>query len=93
MALTPGFCARRWEECISPKQKHKGEMYLLESTVGNQSTQSTIKEGENPMPSQEIRDLLKKIDEYKQIIDDAENALDAAIADLEEALEEENPEE
>ena len=31
-------------------------------------------------------ELLKKIDEYKRIIDDAENALDAAIMDLEELL-------
>ena len=36
----------------------------------------------------EIRDLMKKIDEYKQLIEDAENALDAAIENLEEALEE-----
>ena len=36
----------------------------------------------------EILDLQKKIDEYKQLIEDAENALDAAIENLEEALEE-----
>ena len=34
----------------------------------------------------EIQELLKKIDDYKQLIEDAENALDAAIENLEEAL-------
>ena len=68
-------------------------MRLLEFNESNQSTESTIKEGENPMHSQEIQELLKQIDEYKQIIDDAENALDAAIENLEEALEEANSEE
>ena len=34
----------------------------------------------------EIRELKKKIDEYEQVIKDAENALDAATEDLEEAL-------
>ncbi len=34
----------------------------------------------------EIRALKKKIDEYEQVIKDAENALDAATEDLEEAL-------
>jgi hypothetical protein len=67
-------------------------MRLLESINGNQSTNSTIKKGENPMPNQEIQELLTKIDEYKQLIEDAENALDAAIENLEEALEEANEE-
>ena len=67
-------------------------MRLLESINGNQSTNSTIKEGENPMANQEIQELLTKIDEYKQLIEDAENALDAAIENLEEALEEANEE-
>lgn len=44
------------------------------------------------MPNQEIQELLTKIDEYKQLIEDAENALDAAIENLEEALEEANEE-
>ena len=42
----------------------------------------------------EIQNLLKEIDRYKQVIRDAEDALDAAIMDLEEALAEgyvENP--
>ena len=65
---------------------------MLESINGNQSTNSTIKKGENPMPNQEIQELLTKIDEYKQLIEDAENALDAAIENLEEALEEANEE-
>lgn len=34
----------------------------------------------------ERQELLRKIDEYKQIIEDAENALDAAIEELEELL-------
>lgn len=34
----------------------------------------------------EIRELRNRIDEYKQLIENAENALDAAIMDLEEAL-------
>lgn len=34
----------------------------------------------------EIRALKKKIDEYEQVITDAENALDAATENLEEAL-------
>ena len=38
------------------------------------------------MTQNEIRELLKKIDEYQQLISDAENALDAAIENLEEAL-------
>jgi len=67
-------------------------MRLLESINGNQSTNSTIKEGEKPIMTQEIQELLTKIDEYKQLIDDAENALDAAIENLEEALEEANEE-
>lgn len=36
--------------------------------------------------SAEIQEILKKIDEYNELIDDAENALDAAIENLEEAL-------
>lgn len=61
---------------------------MIESSNGNQSTNSTIQKGENPMMNQEIQELLTKIDEYKQLIEDAENALDAAIENLEEALEE-----
>ncbi len=45
---------------------------------------------QNSMQSEEIRDLMKKIDEYKLLIDDAENALDATIEELEEALAEAN---
>ncbi len=41
---------------------------------------------ENNSLDGEIRDLLKKIDDYKQLIEDAENALDASIENLEEAL-------
>ena len=63
-------------------------MRLIESSNGNQSTNSTIQKGEEPMMNQEIQELLTKIDEYKQLIEDAENALDAAIENLEEALEE-----
>lgn len=37
----------------------------------------------------ERQELLKKIDGYRQLIDDARNALDAAIMDLEELLAEE----
>jgi len=44
-------------------------------------------DGQN-LSETEIRMLLKKIDEYKQIAQDAEDALDAAIAELEETLEE-----
>ena len=36
--------------------------------------------------NKEISGLLEKIDEYKQLIEDAGNALDAAIENLEEAL-------
>ena len=46
-----------------------------------------MKEQKNLL-TKEIQDLLAKIAEYKQIIADAEGALDAAIGDLEEALEE-----
>lgn len=40
----------------------------------------------NEMKQNEVGALLMKIEEYKQLIEDAENALDAAVEDLEEAL-------
>lgn len=40
------------------------------------------------MTGNEIQKLLKKVDEYKQLIKDAEDALDAAIEELEAVLEE-----
>ena len=67
-------------------------MRLLESSNGNQSTNQQSEKEKKPMPNQEIQELLTKIDEYKQLIEDAENALDAAIENLEEALEEANEE-
>ena len=39
--------------------------------------------------TQEINDLLAKVESYKQIIQDARDALEAALEDLEEALNEE----
>ncbi len=36
----------------------------------------------------EIRELLRQIEEYKRVIQDAEDALDAAVENLEEALDE-----
>ena len=46
-------------------------------------------EEERTLVGTEHQELLRKIDEYTQLISDAENALDAAIMDLEELLEEE----
>lgn len=54
-------------------------------------TQSKFNEGECPM-NQEVKEILAKIDEYNELIDNAENALDAAIENLEEALVEANEE-
>ena len=39
----------------------------------------------NRIAGAEIRELNEKIQEYEQLISDAENALDAAIENLEEA--------
>lgn len=40
---------------------------------------------QNRMAKTEIQETLEKIREYEQLIEDAENALDAAIENLEEA--------
>ena len=40
----------------------------------------------NNNQTEEIRELLRQIDEYQQLIRDAEDALDAAIENLEEAF-------
>ena len=55
-------------------------------TDGNQQT--TINK-ERTVMTQEINDLLAKVESYKQIIQDARDALEAALEDLEEALNEE----
>ena len=77
--------ARNQDECSS-RNKSIGEMRLLEFNQPNQSTNSTIIKGETTMSQNEVNELLKKIDEYKQLIEDAENALDATIEELEELL-------
>lgn len=56
---------------------------MIDQTHGN--TNQHDKEGEKIM-TQEIQELLKQIDDYKQLAEDTENALDAAIENLEEAL-------
>ncbi len=55
---------------------------------GTETTKERVKEmSENKnAQSAEIQEILKKIDEYNELIDNAENALDAAIENLEEAL-------
>ena len=64
---------------------------MIDRDLTKCSVQQTTKDGgEKPMSNkQEIEELLQKVDEYKQIIEDAMNALDAALEDLEEAYAEE----
>lgn len=56
------------------------------NVVSKATQQNDNLKGEKTMDMTEIKEITEKIDRYQQIIDDAENALDAAIENLEEAL-------
>ena len=65
---------------------------MSDANSGNNKNELTKNYGGEKNMTTEIKELLAMIDEYKQLIEDAENALDAAIENLEEALAEENEE-
>ena len=56
------------------------------NVVSKATQQNDNLKGEKTMDMTEIKEITEKIDRYQQIIDDAENVLDAAIENLEEAL-------
>ena len=62
---------------------------MIDRVTVNCSDQLNDYKGENCTMNPEIQELLKKAEETKQLIEDAESLLDAVLEDLEEVYAEE----
>jgi hypothetical protein len=74
-----------------PDQKMLGEMLLIDHIIPGEEDQTNkinTEKGEELMDNAKIQALFDEVEIYKQAIRDAEDALDSAVQELDETLDE-----